>query len=337
MENNKVILREWDIPRINAETQRLIRSSYLPKSEEIYNGEDLFDEDNVDKLECLFETKLLFYIVQALPILDEYRKTSKKNNSSFFSKVIDSDDFKAKLILICGQFVSVNGTLTERSNVKKCENCGISFNIYSFDECVCQKCALVTNMIDISPSFKDTNRINMSNSYRYTPNFHFYEAIEKFEAKQPFIKNEEEVMGLVRKQMSNHKIEKNFLTKDQLFMILCNNRLSSYNEDINYIHYKITGIQPPDLSEYKELLALLNVRVSVYHEEIKKETGRKYSLLSMFVLCQLLILLKSGYGRKDFFMLKTKSKEDDHMFIWNKILYKMEVDLKKLDIPSLNE
>jgi hypothetical protein len=103
----------------------------------------------------------------------------------------------------------------------------------------------------------------------------------------------------------------NSVTKDQIYMFLSEQDLSGFYEDLNLIFHIITKELCPDITEYLDDLYEDFDRL----EEVLKDLQDDERTNSLNVNYKLYKLLqRRGYPcrKDDFYILKTKTKEDEH-------------------------
>jgi hypothetical protein len=190
-------------------------------------------------------------------------------------------------------------------------------NIY-----ICRNCGNVVELLDESPTFKDTDRVNLSYKYRYTKKGHFTDAIKRFQGKQnkaiPSF-----VFKILEKEILDHNLTFQNISKGIIHEFLSDNHLTEFYEDLNLIYNMITKTPLPDISIYeKELSEMFDYEERVYEEV--KDPKRQNSQNVDFKLFKLLQLLNYPCSiDQDFFILKTESKLKEHDEKWNEIIDKI--------------
>lgn len=263
-----------------------------------------------------------YYVIKTQAILREYESVSNKVTADSFV-VLDTPDIdpyrvrRDELIddylKIAREYINIEG---ERVKIKKmaCSDDKCDSRDFSYEDddssYTCKKCGSIVEIIDESPSYKDTDRINMSSKFRYSVTGRFYETMKKYQGRQ----NKTilpQVIDTIMEEMSRHNISKKEVTKDHIYMFLQNNDLSNHYEDINLIHAKITGIPAPDISMYENTLMELFVQLEESYAHVK-DPWRTNSMNVCYKLYKLLQKIGFPCKREDFYFLKTPAKEDEH-------------------------
>jgi hypothetical protein len=193
----------------------------------------------------------------------------------------------------------------------KCNNCKGSL----FEENTCISCGAVIDVFDESPTFKDTDRVNMCSRYAYTLLGHFKDAMKRFQGKQNTT-IDPSVYDILREEISRHAIKNP--TKDHIYMFLAENNLSDHYEDVNLIHYVLTGVAPPNISMYEEQAEELLLKLENAYARVK-DPERSNSLNVNFKLYKILSRLGYSCKKEDFAILKTGNKLDEHEEKWNEM------------------
>lgn len=160
-----------------------------------------------------------FYLLRAIPILDEYKKIKNQQNKLYFMEeniVSNSDSQKSidkiqqlikEYILIIQNYFYDDYIKNEWDNIKTssissdessnnenivknmirkkcsiCQNDYDNFHIYE-NHLVCD-CGFVYNTTHSTTSYKDIDRINISSKYTYDRRIHFRDCINQFQGKQ---------------------------------------------------------------------------------------------------------------------------------------------------------
>lgn len=272
-------------------------------------------------------SELMFYIYRTSNIIEEYKKVMNSSEIKSFVKLErDDDSFSGKMKDITFKFFCIAqdyvdlGTISKTPRKLRCPHCNSLEFILCVDDdsiYVCKKCNTEIEILDDTPSFKDTDRVNMSSKYRYSTKGHFIEATKRFQGIQNADSEKiKRVVDIVKKEMDNHGLisergTKKSVTKDQVYMFLSEKSLSDYYEDLNLIFHMITGEPCPDISKIIDLLYEDFDKLECVLEKIKDD-DRTNSLSVNYKLYKL--LQKRGFScrKDDFYILKTKTKEDEH-------------------------
>lgn len=268
--------------------------------------------------DVLYNISLNMYLLKTSTIIEKYKKI-QLNNNSFFNT---NNTNKENLIQLKLQFLMISAEYINIKNFKlptnfKCISCGKIATGYNKDSYIVCECGILYEILDDSPNFKDTNRVNMASRYKYSHIGHFKEAMNRFEGKQS-TGIDDNIIENIKEQIKLKKLTIDIVTKEEVYEILISLKYSDYYADINLIYFKITKKSPPDITSYRmELLELLEFITEGY-EEIFGEIDN--SLNINWILYKLLQIVDFKCNREDFFCLKTSTKEGEYMDKWAQII-----------------
>ena len=272
---------------------------------------------------------LTLYIYRTADLLEKYSTLQKSENSrSFVYKDESHKSSYAQEIIeknnIVSQYISIAREYVEIENYKRvidvimcpiCKTTGLTKSIEEETSFLC-KCGFEYEILDDTPSFKDTDRVNMSSRYTYTRRGHFIEAIKKYQGKHNIDPEAlQSIVAVLHKEMSYHHLTPKTVTKDHLYMFLAEKKLCDNYEDINILYHIITGHPCPEFSHLEGALlelfeeqekALVEVTVA------DKNDNRVNSINVYYKLYKLLQRLGYPCKKTDFYILKTKTNEDEH-------------------------
>lgn len=275
------------------------------------------------------EYSKLLYTIIGDSYLEKYKELKRDIKvDTFGSETTEHDTIIQKgLDMVVRDFLSSVRyfAIFEDFNINKtveCEVCGGT----SFTQCVedeslfvCNDCFTETHHLDDTPTYKDSNRVNMSTKYTYTKRNHFSDAIKRYQGIQSIdVEKIDTVVAYIEQQMQLHKITKtqgksNSLTKNHVYMFLAESKkFAKHYNDINLLFFKLTGVQCPDISHLEDqLYEDFELQEAVY-EEYENTCGRTNSLNVDYKLCRLLIRRGWQCTLDEFFILKTREKEEEH-------------------------
>lgn len=280
----------------------------------------------IQDLESTLE--LTLYIFRTSDLVEEYRNLMQKSGAKNFVKIqskeqrLNDDRMKE----IADQFLCIAQNYIEIENLPRvpkkmvCSSCnGTDFTLSKDDDSIyiCETCNTEQEILDDSPSFKDTDRVNMSSKYTYSRKGHFIDAKKRFQGTQNTDpKKIQEAARVIREQMVQHNLvaEQNLpnsVSKDHVYLFLSEQDLSSHYEDLNLLFFIVTGVPCPDISEYEEELDELFDKQEWGLDQIM-EDNRVNSLNVNYKLYKLLQKLGYPCRKDDFHILKTPTKEDEH-------------------------
>lgn len=301
-----------------------------------------YSPDAIDQIHAKSETSILrrriqdieggfdlgLYILRTSDILNEYRDIMAQTRHNNFVRVVNTRDEvkihrRNQLIL---EYLRIAKDYVNLENFKPkpqktvCENCHSSNLVPGEDDSIltCKECGNIVELLDDAPTFKDSERVNMSSRYTYTCRGHFIEAMNRFEGKQ----NTDvapEVIDKLKSEMALHGLDETTATKDHIYMFLSENKLSDQYSEINLLFYLITKVNPPDITEYRNELLDMHDELEEAYSKIK-ESDRLNSLNVNWKLYKLLQLLDYNCKKDDFFCLKTPTKQGEHEQKWHEMI-----------------
>lgn len=291
----------------------------------------------IQDLESTLE--LTFYIFRTDDLLEEYRSLVKNSGQRSFvkinSKIQEENETRMKEIVdqylcIAQNYIEIKN-LSQHSKKISCSACnGKEFVLSPEDDSIyiCKNCNNEQEILDDAPSFKDTDRVNMSSKYTYSRKGHFTDAKKRFQGTQNTDPKKIQIAAdVIEREMRQHNLVaqqdlRNSISKDHVYLFLSEQNLSNHYEDLNLLFYIITAVPCPDISEYDELLDELFDKQERALNQVKGD-NRINSLNVNYKLYKL--LQKVGYPcrKDDFHILKTPTKEDEHDF-------KMQISWKSL-------
>lgn len=285
-------------------------------------------------LENTFE--FAYYILVTDPIISEYRKLMRDISSRPFvvtdsSLVKDQEIKKSKLVndylRVAQTYIEFDNYQHNVSNRLVCEVCqSIDFMLDLDDDSIyiCTECHTEVLMMDDSPTFKDTDRVNMSSRYTYSRRGHFINAMKRFQGIQNTDPARiQSVVVILMEQMKLHNLTKDNVTKDHLYIFLSEQKsptLSRYYEDLNLLYHIITDKESPNISEY------FNILLELFEEQEDalnqvQPADRNNSLNVNYKLYKLLQKISYPCCKDDFYILKTDIKQQEHDYTmklaWN--------------------
>jgi len=123
-------------------------------------------------------------------------------------------------------------------------------------------------------------------------------------------------LEIIREEMRHHGLIAeqgyiNSVSRDNIHTFLTEQSLAPHYEDLPLLYSMITGVPCIDISEYMDDLLNDFEQLEEALEKIKDES-RVNSLNVYFKLCALLQRRGFKCKKDDFYILKTKAKEDEH-------------------------
>ena len=277
-------------------------------------------------INCSIDNMINFtlYLFKTCDIINNYKViVSTQPNKSFVSvynidnKQIDSIINKFYKEIKNYVYFEIDCKPVEKLKCNECNSidfkqCLIDNSIY-----ICTNCNSEIEIFIDMPNFKDTNRVNLAEKYTYTRKGHFIEAMKKFQGIQNIDnKKVADTVEILKKEINYHNLTQklnkpNTVTKDQVYMFLMERSLSCHYDDLNLFYYILTGYECPDISTKYDVLC---EDFDVLESALKQvNMGNRVNSLSVnYKLYKLLQLHGYNYKKNDFYILKTKMKEDEH-------------------------
>ena len=279
----------------------------------------------IQDIESTFE--LNYYIHRSADILENYRKLTVSENSLSFV-CCDKQSFaqeSSKKNILLRQYITIAQEYINTENCNRvygvlaCPSCkciDMSRGVDDDTSFVCRLCGTEIEILDDTPSFKDTDRVNMSSRYTYSRRGHFIEAMKKYQGKHNIDSDALQVVVRdIKDELRFHNLKDSEVTKDHLYMFLAEKKLSNHYVDINLLYHIITGNQCPEFSHLENsLLELFETQEKALNEVTAsdKDDDRINSINVYYKLYKLLQFAGYPCKKSDFHILKTKSKEDEH-------------------------
>ena len=301
------------------------------EKEELVLSYSEFNElcDNISKIiisiENIESNKLLNkYNELTQPVLDEYKKLlSIPIKTSFMSGSgrVDihkerKDELKQLFLRIASDFVYIDYVEYSPEKSDQCE-CGSNKFEITNGTSICECCGIVNSLPWSQSSFKDTDRVNIHQTYKYEKKSHFKEGVRQFQGKQnkvidPSVYTKADTWllmhNLLVKDAETKKEKYSKVTKDHIRIFLAQSKkteenLTKHYEDIHLIHSNLTGVPLHDISHLEEKLYYQFDLIVEAFESM--DINRSNLLNSQFILKKLLQYNGYNVDSNDFPDLKT--------------------------------
>ena len=192
----------------------------------------------------------------------------------------------------------------------------------------CSVCGAVIESLEAAPTYKDSDRVNMSTRFKYTRRSHYMDAMIRFQARQNV-----NIPGSVYDGLATYMEERGItlgtLKKDHIYQYLAVAGMSELYNHVALIYYTVTKKPPPDISMHEERLLEIHDTAERIYDMIRERGGvegvgasgeqRQNSLNVNYKLRRGLQLVGYRCSPDDFHMLKTESKLVEHDQYWSMI------------------
>jgi hypothetical protein len=287
-------------------------------------------KDLKDKCERIESREdLNFYTIETVEILEKYRQILKTPMKvSFMGKQKTTDPEKNELLKkyteIAQRYYPINTKQTERKFKMSCDSCSNCKDFATEENAyICLECGSQQEIIHHTSSYKDSDRVNITAKYTYDRKVHFRDCINQYQGKQN-CSIEQKVYDQLEDILARHhlligdKSEKkeirfSKITKEHILMFLKELGFPKHYENVNLIHYNMTGKKPDDISHLEDkLLADFDILVETYDKQFKHKVDRVNFISTQYVLYQLLQRYKHPCRKEDFVILKTMDRKSFH-------------------------
>jgi hypothetical protein len=262
---------------------------------------------------------LQFYLIESIPIIIEYIKILETPiKMSFIGKTSSSNKEKNKLIKeyikIAKKYTNISNNIMTNKKKNICSNC-MSKNLENIDNFtyICNDCHAEINITSYTYSYNDINKIHMTSKFMYDRVVHFKDNINQYQGKQNCTIKKKVYTDLEKEFMKNgllidndkKEIRYRNITKENILFCLKDLGYTKHYENVNLIHYTITGKKPDDISHLEtKLINDFIVLVELYSIRFS-HLERKNFINNQYVLYQLLRKYKHPCKEEDFSILKT--------------------------------
>lgn len=338
------------------------REKELPKLEQVYKrlaeGRCALEKNNIIQyeLEQLSNTITLiktnedyyYYLLEVMPIIEKYKtELNKPIQMDFMGNTMTTDApttllsekvrLEEQFIIIAQKYVACCRDQVDTKVETTCTSCQKPM-LEKMDgvNIVCMNCGIQMNIPNISFSYKDINRINITSRYTYDRRIHFRDCINQFQGKQNSTISPSVFERLKIQFEKNDFIDKEYSVNDyrryskiekrHIYMFLKKNNDANHYEDANLIYHRITGRPLPDISYLEEkLMSDFDLLSELYDETYikNKKTNRKNFINTQYVLYQLLKKHKFKCDKSDFNFLKTTERKLYHDTVTSTLFTKL--------------
>ena len=271
------------------------------------------------------------YISESAHLLEEYNKVASNASKGvvFFKKQAEKEDKSiiTHRLYIIREYIDVAKNYIrlklnhKMDNKTTCDSCGADISKNLVDEdlglIICPKCGYERENISYNSTYKDIQRVNLSNRNNYDDCENFRKALLRFQGKQnhrppsKLYEQLDDYFTRIKKPVSKDILslplsedgKKKGTSREMMFEALSETNNSAYYDDINLILHIYWGWELPDISYLEEKIMedYINTQ-QVYNSIVQKD--RNASLNIQF---RLYVHLKAvGYPcSKDDFKIQT--------------------------------
>ena len=262
---------------------------------------------------------------------------NKNNNEEENTRMINQYKLQDKFLDIAKKYLPIKTYKQEIIKKKLC-NCGSTNFTHNENNYVCNDCGLENIIYSSQTNFRDVDRVNLSQKYKYNRRIHFRDIIYQYQGKQ-----NKKIDQKVYDDCENWFYEHNLLlfgkklpkdhsdwyknhskiTKEYVVMSLKENKYINNYDDMNYIHNYFTDIPCPDISDIEnELLDDFDSFLEVY--ESFSDLDRTNLLNGQYILYRFLKRRKRPVSITDFHMVSTRDRLTEYAEIYNRICLQLE-------------
>lgn len=276
---------------------------------------------------------LFFYLLDTIHYIEKYKqiisvpiKVNFMGKKNSVTSCKEKEDIIKKYTDISNKYIEtlkipINIKFPEKnSDIIKCNSCGSNdITEKDFDFYVCNNCYSLLYNTYTHTSYKDINRVNMNNRYMYIRRSHFKDCIMQFQGKQSVI-IPQIIYDNLEKQLEKHyllngnkqvkkEIRYKNVTKKHIIIFLKELGYSKHYENINLIHYNLTGQKPHDISHLEDvLLNDFEILTELYDKRFC-DLNRRNFINIHYVLFQLLHRHNYPYNNNDKVTIKTLERK----------------------------
>ena len=306
--------------------------------------------DSVENVEIISE-----YLMFSQRIIEKYIECIKKPvKKSFINTKQETCDEQIKkkneLILeflnIAKKYIPIVIPSFDNLTFEKCECENSEFDLINEYSKICKNCGKDLKILSSQTQFKDSERINMNQKYKYGMKVHFKDTLNQFQGKQnkyidkkvyTHLENAFKIHGLVNEVKSEddpvktRHLKYSKITKEYIKMFLSEIGCNKNYEDINLLHYYYTGIPCYDLSKYEDVLLKDFEQIEMAYKKLPSEYCTRLNFLNnQYILLQLLRRNKLKVDENQINSIKTIDKKIEHDEIYEQICNILEWKFESL-------
>lgn len=270
-----------------------------------------------------------FYIAETADILQRYKQFLRTPLKVSFmgrpkSNTTEKNAIISEYVKIAQRYRDIHFAPSSKPKKMVCDNCPNKTDfIIEENLSICPECGSQQEMLKHISSYKDIDRVNISARYTYDRKVHFRDCINQYQGKQNCtidqkIYNDLEDI-LERHHLLNGKKgdKKDYrfakVETEHVLMFLRELGYSKHYENVNLIHYNLTGKKPDDISYLEDkLLNDFDILIDIYDKKFKNKVDRVNFISTQYVLYQLLKKYNHPCKKEDFVILKTVDRASFH-------------------------
>lgn len=280
-----------------------------------------------------------FYISETVSLLQQYEQILKTPIKMSFVGTTNNIENKnkreiiKKFLNIANKYIKTDcnyNDILEKKEKIYCKNCS-SKRMFQDESCyICMDCSCQEDFLQNTSSYKDSDRINISQKYTYDRKVHFRDCMNQYQGKQNCTIDQKVYDDLENILERHHMLkgDKNTpkqirfasITKENILSFLKVLGYSKHYENVILIHYNLTGKKPDDISHLEEkLMNDFDLLVETYDKQFKNKVERVNFISIQYVLYQLLQKHKHPCKKEDFVILKTIDRKAFHDNVMKKL------------------
>jgi len=294
-----------------------------------------------------------YYLIHSIPLLDRYKECLHKQVKIQFIGVMVQSNEEEEIHTIIREYLRLVRRYFpdeyEKNNMQdmdkyhtspnqsslqmlrtgkkqKCTSCHTeNMKIANHDNYfVCEQCGYIYDSVTNDISFKDIDRVNLSNKYMYDRRTHFRDTINQYQGKQNATIDAKVYSDLIEQFRLHHLIPENYedlpkevafqdIQKEHVMLFLKETEHTKHYEDVTLIHHQLTGKPTPDISHLEnQLLHDFDQLTDLYDKRFRNNNERKNFINTQYVLFQLLKRHRYPCRKEEFSILKTIDRKYFH-------------------------
>lgn len=291
-------------------------------------------KERIERLESKADYN--FYLTETMELIEKYNNILKTPLKLSFTGKVKGDSKEKRRIVesylkIAEKYYKIDLRVEEEKVGMVCVNCGYKSDfIVEENACICPDCGTQQEISQVTTSYKDTDRVNISAKYTYDRKVHFRDCINQYQGKQNCTIDQkvyddltdifERHRLLLGDKNTKKEVRYSKITKDHVLMFLKELGYTKHYENVILIHSNMTGVKPDDISHLEDrLLADFDILVDTYDANFKNKVSRVNFISTQYVLYQLLLKYKHPCKKEDFVILKTMERKTFHDEIMAKL------------------